>query len=77
MQRRQAIYFSHLCGCPTDHNLLLVIRSNFVKDCSIMQEAVRNTTEIFGKDIAALKGKSTRRKPPCVVNNEVEVPQAL
>ena len=32
---------------------------------------------IFGKDVSAIKGETTRKKPLPVVENEIEIPQEL
>jgi hypothetical protein len=32
---------------------------------------------IFGKDVAIVKGKTTRKKPKLVIHNTIEVPKAL
>ena len=41
------------------------------------EEDVRNAEKIFGKDISALKGKSTRTKPIPVRTDIVAIPRAL
>ena len=35
----------------------------YLKNCSITVEDVNNAEKIFGKDVAAMKGKLTRKKP--------------
>ena len=54
-----------------------VIRSNQIKDCPVTVEDVEVATKIWGKNIAALKGKTTRRKPMPVARDYVKVPTEL
>ena len=39
------------------------VQSNQIKNCPVTVEAVDNAMEIWGKNIAELKGKTVRRKP--------------
>ena len=41
------------------------------------EEDVKNAEKIFGKDISALKGKTTRSKPVPVKTDTVAIPRAL
>jgi hypothetical protein len=54
-----------------------VIQSNQIKDCPVMVQDVDNALKIWGKNIAALKGKTTRSKPNPVARDFVKVPLAL
>jgi hypothetical protein len=54
-----------------------VIQSNQIKDCPVTVQDVDNAFKIWGKNIAALKGKTTRSKPNQVARDFVKVPLAL
>jgi hypothetical protein len=52
-----------------------VIRSNQIKDCPVTIEDANNAYQIWGTNIAALKGKTTRRKPAPVAPSYVKIPK--
>jgi hypothetical protein len=54
-----------------------VIRSNQIKDCLVTVQDVDVALKIWGKNIAVLKGKTTRSKPNPVARDFVKVPVAL
>jgi hypothetical protein len=55
-----------------------VIQSNpQIKDCPVMVQDADVALKIWGKNIAALKGKTTRSKPNPVARDFVKVPVAL
>ena len=54
-----------------------MIRSNQIKDCPVTVEDVDVALKIWGKRIAALKGKTTRSKPNTVARDFVKIPMDL
>jgi hypothetical protein len=54
-----------------------VIQSNQIKNCPVTVEDVDVAHTIWGKNIAALKGKTTRSKPDPVARDFVKVPAEL
>ena len=48
-----------------------------IKNCPVSEEDIQIAEKVFGKDIAALKGKSTRSKPIPVKTSVVPIPKAL
>ena len=49
---------------PTEENLKYALRQKLFKNCPLtVVEDVNNAEKIFGKDVAAMKGKLTRKKP--------------
>jgi hypothetical protein len=48
---------------PSMKDFKWVIQSNQIKDCPVMVQDIDVTSKIWGKDVAALKGKTTRHKP--------------
>jgi hypothetical protein len=51
-----------------------MIRSNQIKDCPVTVQDVDVSLKIWGKNIAALKGKTTRSKTNTVAMDYVKVP---
>jgi hypothetical protein len=52
-----------------------VIRSNQIKDCPVTIQDIDVATNIWGKNIAALKGKTIRIKTHPVDSDYVKVPK--
>ena len=66
-----------MCIKPTVRNLKHLISGNFVKNCPVTVEDITIAERIFGPDIATLKGKSVRRRPPTVRQDNIEVPEEI
>jgi hypothetical protein len=62
---------------PSMKDFKWVIRSNQIKDCPVTIQDIDVTEKIWGKNIAALKGKTTRRKTHPVAREYVKVPKEL
>jgi hypothetical protein len=60
-QRARTLYTT--LGYPSIKDFKWVIQSNQIKDCPVTVEDVVNAHAIWGKNIAALKGKTTRKQP--------------
>jgi hypothetical protein len=54
-----------------------LIRRNKIKDCPVTIQDIDVATKIWGKNIAALKGKTTRSKTHPVAREYVKVPKEL
>jgi hypothetical protein len=54
-----------------------VIRSNQIKDCPVTVQDINVALKIWAKTIAALTGKTTRRKTNPVARDYVKVPLEL
>jgi hypothetical protein len=78
-QRRQfenakrARRLHHIFGCPTVENFKHILRQNIIKNCPVTADDVNTAEKIFGGDIGALKGKSTRNRPTPVKDDLVEI----
>ena len=73
-QAQQARKLMHTLGFPTVDNLRKMIQSNAIDDNPVTLKDVKIAEAVYGKDVASLKGKTTRSKPKPVVNNYVEIP---
>ena len=54
-----------------------MIHSNKIKNCPVTVEDVATASKIWGKNVDALKGKTTRSKPEVVIRDLVRVPKEL
>ena len=64
-------------GSLTVENFKNVLKQNLIKNCPVTIKDVEIAEDIFGPDISTLKGRSTRKKPPVIVNDQMEVPREL
>jgi hypothetical protein len=64
-------------GFPCQRDYKHVVQTNQIKNCPVNLEDIKICEKIFGPDIYAMKGKTTRKQPKAVVNDYVEVPKEL
>ena len=62
---------------PSEAHFKKLVGERLIPNCTITVQDIDNARAIFGVDIGALKGKSTRATPPPVKSNAVPVPPAL
>jgi hypothetical protein len=62
---------------PSMKDFKWVIRGNKIKDCPVTVQYIDVALKIWGKNIAALKGKTTRRKTIPVAKDYVKLPMEL
>jgi hypothetical protein len=62
---------------PSMKDFKWVIQSNQIKDCPVTIQDIDFETKIWGKNIATLKGKTTRSKTHPVARDYVKVPKEL
>jgi len=74
-KRARSLY--HAAGCPTVVKFKQLLRQNIIQDCPVTVKDVNIAEKIFGPDIGSLKGKTTRKKPPVVRNDDIEIPPEL
>ena len=60
--------------CPSVKDFEWAIQSNQIKNCPVPTQDADDAQKTWGKDIDALKGKATRRKPDTVARDNVKVP---
>ena len=64
-------------GTPSINNFRGIIRSSMIKGCPVTLKHIKTVEMIFGPDIGALKGKTTRKKPIPVVKDYMHIPVEL
>lgn len=79
-QRRQAdearrVYV--MIGRPSMKDYENIVRLNLIPDCPVTIEDIRTANKIYGAEIAALKGKTTRNTSPQVRTDQVHVPPEI
>lgn len=62
-------------GHPSAKDFKWVIQSDQIKDCPATAQDVETSHEIWGKNVAALKGKTTRKKPIHVARDFMKIPK--
>ena len=67
----------HVVGCPTVENFKAILRQNIIRNCPVTAADVDVAEKIFGPDIGALKGKSTRPTSPVVKDDLIEIPKEI
>ena len=73
----RARYLMGMVGTPSLMDFQGMVRHNLLKDCPITLEDVNNAHTIFGPDLAAIRGKTVRHKPDCVVTDYVDIPWTI
>ena len=61
-----------MVGRPSDKDLIKILRTSSLPNCPVTPRDVIFANKLFGPDVDALKGKTTRRGPP-VVDSPVTV----
>ena len=64
-------------GHPSIRDYKNIIQTNQIKNCPITIEDINICEQIYGPDVATLKGKTVRTKPKPVVRDYVEIPRQL
>ena len=64
-------------GTPSVNDFKAIIRMNAIANNPVTTDDINMAEKIFGPDIGAIKGKTTRRKPIPVVDDYVEIPKEL
>ena len=67
----------HALGTPSINDFKAILRMNSINNNPVTTDDIKIAEKIFGPDIGALKGKSTRRKPAPVVDDYIEIPKEL
>ena len=62
---------------PSASDFENAIKMNHIHDCPVTVDNVNTAEDIFGKDIFALKGKTTGRSPFLVTINATDIPPEI
>ena len=64
-----------MMGCPSDRDFTGMVRERLLANCPVATSDVQNANQIFGPDLAGLRGKTVRRKPEHVATDYVAIPR--
>ncbi len=62
---------------PTIKDLKYVVQSNSIKDNPVTEEDIKIAEDIFGPEVAVMKGRNTRSRPTPVTQDYIAVPKKL
>ncbi len=60
---------------PTNREFEKMVRAKLIANCPITAHNIKNANQIFGPDLANLRGKTTRSKPEHVRVEYVKIPR--
>jgi hypothetical protein len=76
-EARKACKAQAMLGHPTNCNFLGMVHSGMISNCPVTANAVTNAHQIFGPDLAGVRGRSVRRPLESVATNYVQIPRAI
>ena len=76
-EARKACEAQAMLGHPTDHDFLGMVRGGMISNCPVTANAVKNVHQIFGPDLAGIRGRTVMRPPESVTTNYVQIPRAI
>jgi hypothetical protein len=69
----EARHLQTMIGCPSPCDFTGVVRLKLLLNCPVNPSNVANAHNIFGPDLASLRGKTVRRKPLHVYEHYVAI----
>jgi hypothetical protein len=66
-----------LIGNPSENNFRGLVSNNMIMNCPLTTTAITNARNIFGKDLASVRGKTVQWAPAPVVGDYVSVPNGV
>ncbi len=73
-QAREAQRIQEMIADPTEREFSLMVHEKLLTICPVTIRDVDNANQIFGPDLANLRGKTTRTKPEHVRVEYVQIP---
>ena len=64
-------------GCPSIESFKHALRTNLIKNCPVTTQDAINAEKIYGPDVGAIKGKTTRKPPPVARDDHIEIPDEI
>jgi hypothetical protein len=66
-----------MLGHPTDCDFLGMVHGSMISNCPVTVNAVQNAHQIFGPDLAGIRGRMVRRPPESVTTDYVQIPRTI
>ncbi len=76
-EAREASEAQAMLGHPTDRDFMGMVHGDMISNCPVTANAVTNAHQIFGPDLAGIRGKTVLRPPESVTTNYVQIPGAI
>ncbi len=76
-EARKACEAQGMLGHPTNCDFLGMVRGGMISNCPTTANAVTNAHQIFGPDLAGVRGRTVRRPPESVTTDYVQIPQVI
>ncbi len=76
-EARKAREAQVMLGHPTGRNFLGMVHGGMISNCPVTMNAVTNAHQIFGPDLAGVRGRMVWRTPESVTTNYVQIPRAI
>ena len=74
---KQARDLYHALGTPSIHDFKAMLQLNTIANNPVTLNDIKMAENIFGPDIGAIKGKTTRQTPAPVVEDYIDIPAEL
>jgi hypothetical protein len=66
-----------MIGCPSEQDFKGMVRANMICNCPINANDITNARNIWGPDLASIRGKTVQRTPAPVITVYVAVPRSI
>jgi hypothetical protein len=76
-EARKAREAQAMLGHPTDRDFLGMVRGGMISNCPVTANAVKNAHQIFGPELAGVRGRTVRRPPESVTTDYVQIPRVI
>jgi hypothetical protein len=76
-EARRAREAQRMLGHPTNCNFLGMVCGGMISNCPVTPTAVQNAHQIFGPDLAGIRGRTVRRPPDSVTTDNMQIPRVI
>ncbi len=76
-EAQEACEAQAMLGHPTDRDFLGMVRGSMISNCPVTANAVTNAHQIFGPNLAGIRGRTVRRPLESVTTNYMQIPRAI
>ena len=77
LKAHEARRFQQMIGNPSERDYQGMVREKLIANCPVTVTDVKNAHQLFGPDLANLRGKTVRRRPDHVAVDYVDLPLSL
>ncbi len=76
-EAQKACTTQEMLGHPTNRDFLGMVCGGIISNCPVTANAVTNAHQIFGPNLAGVRGRTVRRPPESVTTNYVQIPWVI